>query len=46
MSTEVAWDVTYSVASVFRVSNRPALEVTHDPGRLTACSGGIRRIRP
>jgi len=36
MSTEVAWNVTYSVASLFSVSDRPTLEVAHDPGRLTS----------
>ena len=45
MSTEVAWNVTYSVASFFRVSDRPALEVAHDPGRLTSWSVDIYRIR-
>jgi len=43
MSTEVAWNVTYSVASLFRVSDRPTLEVAHDPGRLTSWSVGIYR---
>jgi hypothetical protein len=45
MSTEVAWNVTYSVASLFRVSDRPALEVAHDPGRFASWSVGIHRIR-
>jgi len=45
MSAEVAWNVTYSVASLFRVSDRPSLEVAHDPGRLTSCSDGIYHKR-